>query len=1163
LKSSKILLVAVVCGVLVGALVLPMLAQDDPAKTSKVLFEEAKKLYAVHKYDAALKRLEQVDRNALGWLERGAYDSLLEKTRKASVQKQSDETAFDEGKTALTKNQFGTAVERLTQAAGSSYLDGDKREMAEGLLAVAKEKHSAAVDQAKDLLKTAKAAVKAGKADEAKAALDQVKAMDVRLGSWESRDLAALEKDVAAMGGEATAVAAETPATPAEPPAEMPAEVATETPAETPTEVVAETPAAEPTPELTPQVVSETPEKAVATETPAETPAETPTEVKPETPVAETPTEVVETPAETSTEVVVETPAAEPALPLAEQARRAEAKDETKQGQMALADHEYEKAKIHFTRALALWPDYEQATAGRDEAMKFLAEREEPIGKYVQTARDIERQRINANVQELLNQAKKAVGADTPDACQEALQSLAEADRIIDRARVLTPEEAESLRDQSYALRGEIQKIQDQKKEERTAQATAEVNEREQTRRQRDEEERANKVAQLWDQIGKLRRSMQFAEAIAEIDTLLKIDPQNDRARVWREDLLYLEAQERQVSTRDARQTGTVEALVDVEEAATHPGEKIHGVTEYLRYPDAKTWKELTEVRRAFELEGKAEPKAVADTRARLSEEIDLDFEKTSLDNVLKFISDFKKGLNIVVDPDVVGKEGIDLSTRLVDLKVKQMSVESVLGLILGADLGYRVEAGYILVTTRDKLQQNLPVVTYPVHDLVASIPDFAGQAPRISIVDVTNAAASSSGGGGGGQFFGAGGTATQDQGAVGVDELKQIITRTVSYNSDPNVAAWSEEGGPAAIEYLNGLLIVSQTRRGHAKLADLLEQLRRERAIMISIESRFVTVTDDFLQDITLDVDVTILGSDRFAQSNNPIYSSGTQTINQPVLLPDGTQAMDTTVTPAVPIYADQTYSVPRTSSPVSIASTGSNGEGTSKLLDLAGTAFSNFDANEGGMAVSGTFLDDVQVGFLLRAIQADKRSTTLFAPRLTLYNGQRSYISVSYVRTYIADLEPVVAEAAVGWDPTTSSIPTGSTLDVKATVSADRRYVQMDLMPQVAGVATFRQVPIQAATPSSGIATAYLELPEVSIQELKTTVRVPDGGTLLLGGSKKYLDEDVETGVPVLSKVPILKRLFNNRAGVRHSENLLILIRPKIIIQAEAEKKLGYANF
>jgi type II secretory pathway component GspD/PulD (secretin) len=88
-------------------------------------------------------------------------------------------------------------------------------------------------------------------------------------------------------------------------------------------------------------------------------------------------------------------------------------------------------------------------------------------------------------------------------------------------------------------------------------------------------------------------------------------------------------------------------------------------------------------------------------------------------------------------------------------------------------------------------------------------------------------------------------------------------------------------------------------------------------------------------------------------------------------------------------------------------------------------------------------------------------------------------------------------------------------------------------------------------------------IELPRVMVQDFMTTVSVPDSGTLLLGGTRTFSEADAETGVPILSKVPILKRLFNNRASTRSASNLLILIRPKIIIQAEEERRMGYDNF
>jgi len=1080
-NSYRILLAVGVAGVLVGAVAVAVAAQTEDATT---LLREAEKLHKLHKYDAALKRLDQIDRDTLGFWDKGKYDSLLEKSRKAVEAKAADQGAFAQGKEALEKGRLATAVEQLKSAANSAYLDERERDQAKGLLRVAEQRHRGAQEKAKALLNRAKQALAGGRTEEARDRVKEVRSMDVNLGWFERTALSDLEKKLALAPAPETAVAEE---------------------------------------EMAPVVVAEEAEPA---------PPEPAEEARAEEPLVEAPKEAAER------------------QTLAQQARHAEAGEEIRLGEMALEDHEYTKAKIHFTRAMNLWPKNERAKQGRDEAMKRLAEREEPVIGRIRTSRNIERERITANVQELLAESERArQKADTPDQLNEALRPLAHADRQIDLARVLSPEEAERLREEVYVMRKQVLAQKGETEVLRRRRAEAEAAEAEADRIRQYEIEQQRKVQQLWERTTELRRSMQFAPAIQVLDRLIAIDPLDERARLWRDDLLYLESQARQVDLRKTRKTGAVEALADVEDAAIHPGEEITSgplhiaepdARAYLRWPHPKTWKELTDFRLEFTKVVSAEPEAVAETRRLLQEKIDLDFEHTSLDNVLEYISEVQRSLNIVTDPDLQAT-GIDLSTRVVDLKVKGVSVEEVMNLILGAELGYKVEAGYILVTTREKLQQNLPIVTYPVQDLVARLPDFSGWAPRFEMSDITEAAAGAMGAGGGGmgELFGAG-AAAEEEDVIGPDELMEIITRNVNNMSDPDVAAWTDEGGPAAIDYMNGLLVTTQTRRGHERIADLLEMLRRERAIMISVESRFVLVTDDFLQDITLDVDVVVSPSRRFDPAGNAIVDPGAGTYD------------------TLPGIATTQYG-----QPIIVSSTGSGGLGTSTLLSLTGTSFADFTANEGGLAVSGVFLDDIQIGFLLRAIQADVRSTTLFAPRITLYNGQRSYIAVALVESYIADVEPVVSERAVGWDPTIGSIPSGATLDVKATVSADRRYVQLDLRPQVADIVRFDTATIEAASSGGGIASADIELPVVSLQEVMTTVSVPDGGTLLLGGSKRLTETEAETGVPLLSKVPILKRLFSNRASLRTAKNLLILIRPKIIIQAEEEHRLGYDNF
>jgi general secretion pathway protein D len=75
---------------------------------------------------------------------------------------------------------------------------------------------------------------------------------------------------------------------------------------------------------------------------------------------------------------------------------------------------------------------------------------------------------------------------------------------------------------------------------------------------------------------------------------------------------------------------------------------------------------------------------------------------------------------------------------------------------------------------------------------------------------------------------------------------------------------------------------------------------------------------------------------------------------------------------------------------------------------------------------------------------------------------------------------------------------------------------------------------------------------------QRVETTVSIPDGGTLLIGGLKRSQELDREVGAPLLSKIPVINRAFTNRGKVRDEQTLLILIKPKIIIHPELEDQL-----
>ena len=71
--------------------------------------------------------------------------------------------------------------------------------------------------------------------------------------------------------------------------------------------------------------------------------------------------------------------------------------------------------------------------------------------------------------------------------------------------------------------------------------------------------------------------------------------------------------------------------------------------------------------------------------------------------------------------------------------------------------------------------------------------------------------------------------------------------------------------------------------------------------------------------------------------------------------------------------------------------------------------------------LQIFGSFLDNIQVDFLVRATQADSRNSVLTAPRLVLFNGQRSWVAVTVQTNFVSSLLPVVNVAAAAQLPIT----------------------------------------------------------------------------------------------------------------------------------------------
>lgn len=696
-----------------------------------------------------------------------------------------------------------------------------------------------------------------------------------------------------------------------------------------------------------------------------------------------------------------------------------------------------------------------------------------------------------------------------------------------------------------------------------------EIELREVERVERAKNTKARQVNQLMDQAIELRKEQRLDDAVEILKQVLTIDPMNSKAAWMKETLEDLSVAMRDITAVKHRHEEAQDLFVENDEA----GIPWH---EDIRYP--KNWLEIIAKRTDTTEAAEPEINRLASRKLKAIAP-ELNFDMQPFEEVIDQIRALT-GLNIVPNWAALDAMAIEKDAE-VTLKLKNVKYEKALQLILdevGAgevELAYQIDEGVIEISTKEDLSRKTVTRVYNVQDLIISVPTFRGRQVNVDQIGQNTEDGGlgggsfldggSGGGGGGGQggmFEGGGGNTDDDDTGQGdpIEPIIELIQQTIEPDS------WREAGGmTGSIQSLNQQLIITQTNSAHSELRDLLRQLRQSRALQVAVEARYITISRNWLEQIGVDLDI-VLNNGNAGYDRSTILNPATQ---NPVLVPR--QFTRNGYTPGAPTgvgvsLPTQPFGQPY-GQPGLVPATGSGPSWGSmtpvplvnNTMNLAAPSNTNVAGTLGSIAnttpafqIFGSFLDGIQVDFLLRATQIDRRSSDLDAPRLVLFNGQRATFESFIEQDYIAALTPIVGDNAGAFEPGIQTALTGRSLDVQATVSADRRYVTMTIRTFIRLTGGFRTVFFGG---SSTVGSGFVELATQTTQQIRTTVSVPDGGTLLIGGLKLSGERDVDAGVPILSRIPILKRAFSNTSNVKDDQILLILIKPTIIIQEEAE--------
>lgn len=191
------------------------------------------------------------------------------------------------------------------------------------------------------------------------------------------------------------------------------------------------------------------------------------------------------------------------------------------------------------------------------------------------------------------------------------------------------------------------------------------------------------------------------------------------------------------------------------------------------------------------------------------------------------------------------------------------------------------------------------------------------------------------------------------------------------------------------------------------------------------------------------------------------------------------------------------------------------------------------------GGFSGFGSFnLGQVVPNFYmqLKAMEKNGNIKIRSSPKLSTLNGHRANLSIGET-TYYAVTERNIYGSL---NPQTSEITNYLPVDAE---------FALNIRPLVAGDGQITLDINVIQSTFNGTQVADDAPPGMNSREFNSIIRIKDQDLVILGGLEKQLRSDSGSGVPVISRIPVLKWFFSSRKKENTKNKLTILIKPTVI--------------
>ncbi len=207
-----------------------------------------------------------------------------------------------------------------------------------------------------------------------------------------------------------------------------------------------------------------------------------------------------------------------------------------------------------------------------------------------------------------------------------------------------------------------------------------------------------------------------------------------------------------------------------------------------------------------------------------------------------------------------------------------------------------------------------------------------------------------------------------------------------------------------------------------------------------------------------------------------------------------------------------------------------------SSKIGTLAGGAIATQTAASGGTAFNFGLLNDGDFSVFVDALEEQGQVRVLSSPRVSTMNNMPATIRV-------VDQIPVIDR---------ESIDSAGGIRTEFDIRFVEAGVSVTVTPQIGsnGMVTVQVLPsITEQTGTVVTPDGSLNEPILSTRETSTSIQVPDGQVIVIGGLRSTRKSETVTGVPLLSSIPLLGRLFESTTQESEEVELMLLLQPRVI--------------